>query len=220
MKKDAESIQKEITKRKIDCLVHFTPTINLLGIYECGAIIPRNELTNCAVFNIEMADYVQFPDKYRFDGKSYINTSIQRPNKLLFSRFIENKKDESFIRWCIIKIDTKYILKDNTLFSVTNAANKYNRTYIGIDGTFEKFRQMFAEKMEIQSSTSCRILTRLFLPPNFTTDEQAEVLVKDHIQVADFISVIFQNKDDLATTKAALSEYECNNFVVDSTMFP
>ncbi len=220
MKKESHLILQEISNRNIDSLIHFTPTINLLGMYECGAIIPRGRLTKLPEYNIEMEDYVEFSDNFRYDGKDFINTSIQHPNSPLFFRFIEDKKEKAWIKWCIIKISPKYICNNDTLFSVTNAANSYNRKQIGIDGSYEKFKQMFASELIIQSSCYTKRLNRINLPMNYTTDEQAEVLVKDDILVKDFISVVFQNEVDMALTKAAIPNHSCSNFIVDSSLFP
>jgi hypothetical protein len=49
----------------------------------------------------------------------------------------------------------------------------------------------------------------------FPTDVQAEILVKDSIPVDSIINVCFENVSDLAMTKAALSEFYTDNFIVD-----
>lgn len=176
-KLDSYRFKKEIANRKISCLVHFTPTINLLSILEKGFIYSRKRLEELSISVPELKDYVEFTDKIRFDDKSYINTSIEYPNSELFKRFRRKDSEMVFIDWCIIKISTHYIYESETLFSVTNAANSYNRNNIGIDGTYEKFLEMFKPSLDICSHWGQKHISRENLRNSFTTDVQAEVLI-------------------------------------------
>jgi len=57
------------------------------------------------------------------------------------------------------------------------------------------------------------------LKSKYPTDVQAEVLVKNEILVSDIIQVCFKDENDLAMGKAALSDYNTSNFVVDASLF-
>ena len=43
-KSDHSKFEAEIARRHIERLVHFTPTINLLSIFEQGSLLSRNQL--------------------------------------------------------------------------------------------------------------------------------------------------------------------------------
>lgn len=219
MKQDSIEFQKEIARRGIEYLIHFTPTINLLSIFEQGKLLSRALLERFDIDQTDIFDYVEFTDDIRFDDKSYINLSIQHPNSFLFSRFQQKTADESHVYWCVLKIDKKYIYQINTLFSVTNAANRHNKRNVGVTGDINKFRMMFANSLPIVTSYGSRTITRNGLKDKYPTDEQAEILVKNEIPVSGILQVCFKNDNDLAAGKAALSDYDISNFVVDASLF-
>lgn len=219
MKPNYLEFKEEIDTRGIKHLIHFTPTINLLSVYEQGKLLSRALLERFDIDQTDIFDYIEFTDDIRFDDKSYINLSIQHPNSFLFSRFRQKTADESHIYWCILKIDKKYIYQADTLFSVTNAANSHNKRNIGVTGDINKFRMMFANPLPIVTSYGSRTITRNGLKNKYPTDEQAEVLVKDEIPVSAILQVCFKDDNDLAAGKAALSDYDISNFVVDASLF-
>ncbi|GGG88279.1 hypothetical protein GCM10007415_22860 [Parapedobacter pyrenivorans] len=219
LKQDHKEFQKEIVGRGIEHLIHFTPTINLLSIFEQGKLLSRNLLEQFDIDQTDIFDYVEFTDDIRFDDKSYINLSIQHPNSFLFNRFRQKTTHEHHIYWCVLKIDKKYIYQLDTLFSVTNAANTHNKRKIGVTGDIAKFRMLFADSLQIVTSYSSKTITRNHLKEKYPTDEQAEVLVKNKIAVSDILQVCFKDEKDLATGKAALSDYNTTNFVVDNSLF-
>lgn len=216
---DYWELRKEVNRRRIEYLIHFTPTINLLSIFEQGKLLSRALLEQFDIDQTDIFDYIEFTDDIRFDDKSFINLSIQHPNSFLFNRFQQKTSNETHINWCVLKIDKKYIYYHNTMFSVTNAANSHNKRNIGIAGGVNKFRQMFAETMQIVTSYNSRTISRNGLKSKYPTDEQAEVLVKNEISISDILQVCFKDEKDLAAGKAALSDYNTSNFVVDATLF-
>lgn len=151
--------------------------------------------------------------------KSYINLSIQHPNSFLFNRFRQKMANEHHIYWCVLKIDKKYIYQEDTLFSVTNAANNHNKRNVGVTGEIDKFRMLFANSLQVITSYNSTTITRNNLKSKYTTDEQAEVLVKNEISTSDILQVCFKDEIDLAAGKAALSVYDTSNFVVDASLF-
>lgn len=209
----------EISKREIEHLIHFTPTINLLGIFEQGKILSRALLEQFDIEQTDIFDYIEFTDDIRFDDKSYINLSIQHPNSFLFNRFRDKTKNDIHINWCVLKIDKKYIYHIETLFSVTNAANSHNKRNVRVTGDINKFQMMFADSLQIVTSYNSRTILRNGLRPKYPTDEQAEVLVKNEIPISDILQVCFKDQNDFAAGKAALSDYNTSNFVVDATLF-
>lgn len=71
----------------------------------------------------------------------------------------------------------------------------------------------------IITSYNSRTIARNGLKDKYPTDEQAEVLVKNKIPVSDILQVCFKDDNDLAAGKAALSNYNTSNFVVDASLF-
>lgn len=211
--------QKEIEERGIEHLIHFTPTINLLSIFEQGKLLSRTLLEQFDIDQTDIFDYIEFTDDIRFDDKSFINLSIQHPNSFLFNRFRQKTANEHHIYWCVLKIDKKYIYQADTLFSVTNAANSHNKRNVGVTGDIAKFRMLFANALQVVTSYNSRTVSRNNLSAKYPTDEQAEVLVKNEIAISDILQVCFKDEKDLATGKAALSDYNTSNFVVDASLF-
>ena len=218
LKQNYIEFQKEIESRGIEHLIHFTPTINLLSIFEQDKLLSRALLEKFDIDQTDIFDYIEFTDEIRFDDKSYINLSIQHPNSFLFNRFRQKTADEHHIYWCVLKIDKKYIYQTDTLFSVTNAANRHNKRNVGVTSDINKFRMMFANSLPIVTSYSSRTITRN-VKDKYPTDEQAEVLVKNEIPVYDILQVCFKDEKDLATGKAALIDYNTSNFVIDALLF-
>jgi len=211
--------ENELVERDIKYLIHFTPTINLMSIFEQGKILSRALLEKFDIDQTDIFDYIQFTDDIRFDDKQYINLSIQHPNHFLFNRFQQKTKEHTHINWCILKIEKKYIYYAETLFSVTNAANGFNKRNVGVSGDIQKFKMMFSDNLKIVTSTSSRIISRNQLNAKYPTDEQAEVLVKYEIAVDDIMQICFKDEHDLAAGKAALNGYDTSKFVVDNSMF-
>ncbi|AQW99525.1 DUF4433 domain-containing protein [Elizabethkingia anophelis] len=219
LKSDYTEFQKEITDRGIEHLIHFTPVINLLSIFEQGKLLSRALLEKFDIDQTDIFDYVEFTDEIRFDDKSYINLSIQHPNSFLFNRFQQKTANEHHIYWCVLKIDKKYIYQLETLFSITNAANSYNKKNVGVTGGIAKFRMLFENSLQVVTSYSSRTVVRNNLKSKYPTDEQAEVLVKNEILVSDILQVCFKNEQDLAAGKAALNGFDTSKFVVDASLF-
>jgi hypothetical protein len=211
--------KKEISDRGIEHLIHFTPTINLLSIFEQGKLLSRALLEKFDIDQTDIFDYIEFTDDIRFDDKSFINLSVQHPNSFLFNRFREKTKNDVHINWCVLKIDKKYIYQTDTLFSVTNAANSHNKRNVRVTGDIAKFQMMFANSLQIVTSYNSRTISRNGLKTKYPTDEQAEVLVKNEISISEILQVFFKDEKDLAAGKAALSDYNTRNFVVDASMF-
>lgn len=219
MELDKDKIKEDVLERGIQWLVHFTPTFNLLGIFQEGKILSRAKIEGIGVDITDITDFIQFTDEIRYDDKNFINLSIQDCNHFLFNVFRRKTKESPDVVWCVIRIDPSVIWSHDTLFSVTNAANSHNKRHVGISGDFQKFSMMFSERLEVISFNSRRVLTRNGLRKNLTTDEQAEVLIKDEIDSDNIIEICFASEQDLATTKAAFSGYDTSKFRVDSTAF-
>lgn len=219
LKPDSIEFKNEIAKRGIECLIHFTPTLNLFSILENRELMSRAKLESLDIEQFDILDYVQFTDDVRYDDKNYINLSLSWPNTFLFSRFRQKTYDNFTINWCVLKIDPKHIYDENSLFSVTNAASNAAKKQFGISGDVNKFRMLFKEQLNINTFNGVRTLSRNSLHSKYPTDVQAEVLVKDSIPSESIMEVCFDSKEKLAEAKAAMSSFDTNNFIVNKEIF-
>jgi len=206
--------KKEISDRGIEYLIHFTPTINLLSIFEQGKLLSRALLEENSIDDF-LLDFIEFTDLKRFDDSRYINLSVSSPNYFLFNKFRERTKDKSYVNWCVLKINPKYIYQKDTLFAVTNAASSIAKNTYRISGDIQKFKKLFENGIISKIGN----LQRGTLKSKYPTDVQAEVLVKNEILLSDILQVCFNDEADLARGKAALSDYNTSNFIVDTTLF-
>lgn len=214
LKQNHVEFQQEINERGIEYLIHFTPTINLLSIFEQGKLLSRSLLEKNDIDDT-LLDFIEFLDSIRYDDKQFINLSISSPNYYLFNRFRERTQDKPYINWCVLKINPKYILQKDTLFAVTNAASSIAKNNYGISGDILKFKKLFDNGLSLKIG----VVQRGNLKSKYPTDVQAEVLVKNEINIKDILEVCFKDEADLARGKAALNNYNTSNFLVDSTLF-
>ena len=87
---EAVAISAFAKERGISRLVHFTPFLNLLGIFTTRAIMPRDSVVEYAESHQEedLLEYVTWNDSNRHDGRTNcINLSVQRINEPLFRSF-------------------------------------------------------------------------------------------------------------------------------------
>ena len=70
VKPDYIDFKNEITKRGIQYLIHFTPTINLFSILENQELMSRAKLESLDIEQFDILDYVQFTDDVRYDDKN------------------------------------------------------------------------------------------------------------------------------------------------------
>lgn len=215
-KLDYQHIEQVVKKRSIKNLIHFTPTINFMSMVEQQAILSRDHLEKLDIEQYDVLDYVQFTDSIRYDDKSYINLSITEPNRFLFRKFRERTKNDPSIEWCVLKLKTELLYWHDTLFSVTNAAS-YAAKREGINGTSHDFEKLFQSELLLKNRV-CRFSG---MANNLTTDNQAEVLVKNKIPFSYVEEVCFVDECSMASTLAALSflEFDTSIFTIDKSLF-
>lgn len=219
LKANYKEFQEEIERREIDCLIHFTPTINLFSILENNELMSRAKLENLDIEQFDILDYVQFTDDVRYDDKNYINLSLSGPNTFLFSKFRQKTKDDFTLNWCVIKINPKHIYDSETLFAITNAASNAAKRQYGISGDLNKFKMLFTEQLNINAYNGVRTISRNSARLKYPTDVQAEILVKDKIPTDSILAVCFESEEKMAEAKAAMSSFDTSNFIVDKEIF-
>ena len=185
----------ELANRKIDNIVHFTRLSNLRSILKHG-IVPRSDQE---IFNIKSV----CNDVKRFDHRmDATSCSITFPNDKIFRKFREKYPNE---KWVVLILDAKVILSTENVceFFLTNAANKIMRSQSGFG--LRHFQNMFNNEITIQKSVgSSYTCIRQQMPDNFTTDVQAEILIRGKIEKYYIKKVVF----DEVETK---NEWYANN---------
>lgn len=156
-----------LIERKIKRLVHFTSINNLDSILEHG-------LLSVNLLKSNNMNYI-CSDEYRMDCKlDYICNSISFPNYKMFY----SKRMNTNYEWIILTINSNILLhKLSAEFYKSNAAsNDYslNRDYTGNGSLMSMF---YNEDRETN------------LPSNYTTNPQAEALIKDNITKSYITSV-------------------------------
>lgn len=219
LKTNHKEFQEEIKRREIECLIHFTPTINLFSILENDELMSRAKLENLDIEQFDILDYVQFTDDVRYDDKNYINLSLSGPNTFLFSKFRQKTKDDFTLNWCVIKINPKHIYDSETLFAITNAASNAAKRQYGISGDLNKFKMLFSEQLNINTYNGIRNISRNSAQLKYPTDVQAEILVKDRIPTDSILAVCFESEEKMAEAKAAMYSFDTSNFIVDKEIF-
>lgn len=174
MDNEKEKIVSFLKENNIEYLVHFTPIKNLKSILEHG--ICSNKY--CNEHGIKFIP----TDSDRLDGYTdFVSLSISFPNYKMFYKKRQTM-DEDFAVLLIDSSVLKLYDQKERKFSNKNAAS--NNSQKG--GSFEYLKQMF-ERPSLRE--------KLGLQENYTTDPQAEVLIKGRIPT-DYIKEIHINTLD------------------------
>lgn len=186
--------------RNIKSLYHFTTIENYISILERRYIYSRNIMEKLAIQQDTFftGDYTENIDKYRFDGLTeYINLSLSRPNWYLLEQY-KKRADLHSYEWCILEITLRPMEIDSTSFAVCNAASRSAGNY-GIKAGVEGLKSLFQDEV----TSGSRKFSRYGLPEHFTTDIQAEVLVKDSISIQEIKNCFLPNESALSRHSSA-----------------
>lgn len=161
---EIEEIQKEVQRRGIEHLLHFTKISNLESILHHG-LITRDKIP---------LDHIEQTcnDQLRLDKTNGICLSVSFPNYRMFYRYRKKFPDVS---WIVLGIDPRLLWEKECFFSHTNAASIASRSIpwpqrSGISGFNKMFSDISAQRSE------------LTIPDCYTTDPQAEIMVFENIE--------------------------------------
>jgi len=205
-KPNKATFEAEVKRRGITRVVHFTPTINLISIYEQKALLSREQLKRLTVEypDLHLADYIEVNDQLRLDNlNDYLNLSIQHPNHWLFRKFRDSCRNWCD-SWCVITLPPECLWYRDTMFSIGNAASSYSKRH-GINGQYETFCSLFQEEVVAGNMYNQRILTRADLADCHPTDAQAEVLVKARIPIDCISEISFETQEEASRSRAAIA---------------
>lgn len=149
--------------KNITSLVHFTKIENLPTILQRG-ILSDNILDRLGI------PYSK-SDEYRWDNKlDFVCNSISFPN---YKMFYAKRMEDNEQKWAVLTINSDILVhKLSTEFYKTNRANSIYNCSCKVYNTNECLNDMFYQENRDDN-----------LPSNYTTDPQAEVLIKNSIKV-------------------------------------
>lgn len=198
---DINEITNYLDSRNVTSFFHFSPICNLDSILQNG-ICSRDYCDSCGI-------KYQHTDVTRYDNlNEFISLSISFPNYKM--RYM--KEQELNQRFVIIEIDPAIIKKfgiSERLFCDMNASiskNKRNDKTIGPN--LKHLKSMFYSENIIRKIRE--------LPSHYTTDPQAEVLVKGPIPIEYFKKIHFDNNKDFTHY---FEKYHSPLFVEDRSYF-
>lgn len=185
-------MKKEVERRDIEYIVHFTRFENLNSILENG-------LKTREYLEQHMPDAI-FNDSYRYDGfKNSICCSICHPNYKMFYPLREADKNNE---WVVIGIKKDVIWEKDCAFCVENAASN-NVTAIPI----EKRKGKKAFKKLYKDIEGRPTRDELGITKTCPTNPQAEILVFDNIEPENIIGIAFQNNERVEEYKKLYKDF-------------
>jgi hypothetical protein len=191
---DADHIKREVQTRGITRLCHFTQSRKLAHILrELDGIWSTARLEELA------PDLLNRMDQSRFDGHiNHICCSIEYPNTWYLNMIRDN--DPLFKEWVILFLSPALLWREDTLFCPRNSAAHSGKL---IEGGYQAFTSLFAPRnVGTKGLTFIRNTTML---PCCPTDDQAEVLVFEHIPCSEIIGIAVLTAEQARIEKARLS---------------
>jgi len=189
-----ERIRKASERRGIQYLVHFTQVGNVPSILEHG-LLSRRELDKRGI-------PYRWNDENRFDeALDAISLSISFPNYRMFFRLRQHKRNEG-ARWVVLMLSSAILWEYKCTYHYTNAARKeFRDKYRGDLQSLGVFEGMFAPEIRGISRDPD-------IPPFYTTDPQAEVLIFQRIPTEKVLEVCVENRESLESLKLLIKS--CN----------
>ena len=212
LKLNYQDFESVIHSRDIKYLVHFTRFQSITAIIGERRILPRNKLHNVGY---NWCELVMPNSTDRWDDSAYLNTSVMHPNVNLLNIFRYRYQG---YRFCVVGIAAKYIYEEQTKFSITNATYSGAKNF-GITGNFETFNALF---MDIVPGRIGEETVRCSnLPSNYTTDPQAEILIRSEIPYDDIMFIACKSlfEHDLLASAFDVLDLPTEKICVEPALF-
>jgi hypothetical protein len=207
-----EAIKKQAERRGVTRLCHFTPSRNLIHIASgATGVLATKKLS-------QSERHVYTPtDLERLDGHpDHICCSIEFPNAWYFEK--ARNQDVLFTDWVVILVRPTYLWHNGTRFSPRNASA--GRGHRIAAGEFA-FSLLYADEVTGAYGNVFRRMPNHL--PCCPTDDQAEVLIPDHIILDDILAIAVrdetQAKAELAAFRLAGVPENRFGFVISPTFF-
>ncbi len=194
-----DAVRSEAVGRGVTRLCHVTPFRNLVHI-ATGSGLLSTALLEAA----ERRDFNQ-QDLERLDGyPDHISCSVEYPNAwyLRERRTRSTLEERLFPDWVCVCIDPCHLWSPDTLFCPRNAAADSGTL---VRGGAEAFAGLFADQvLGAGGRTWRRTAQRL---PSCPTDEQAEVLIRQEVPMADILGLVCESEAAASRVAAALEQF-------------
>ncbi len=183
---DREAIRREVEKRRISRLCHFTQARKLP--YILGN--PEGVLSTKLLME-QSPDVANYNDPHRLDGYlDYVCCSVEYPNSWYLNRV--KKQDPVFQDWVILFIDPSLVWREGTSFCPRNAAASFGRHVVsGYSGFLSLFRPLSRGAYGFTYRRAERMLECC------PTDGQAEVLVHRNVPRNKILAVAVGSRGQL-----------------------
>lgn len=187
MANDHDKIRAEVTLRGISRLCHFTQSRKLPHIL--GEL---DGLWSTAWLKRWRPDLLDQTDPLRYDGhEDHICCSIEYPNTWYLARIRD--RDPLFREWVVVFIAPVFLYQEQTLFCPRNAAAEGGSL---VQAGYNGFIRLYATQITgAQGRTRARTPMMLACSP---TDDQAEVLIQQHIPASAITGVAVANAEQMA----------------------
>jgi hypothetical protein len=191
---DQQKIKDETLRRGISRLCHFTQSRKLSHILsDLDGVWSTSKLQEKA------PDLLDQTDKIRLDGHlEHICCSVEYPNTWYLSKIRDN--DPVFKDWVIAFLNPALLWRDKTLFSPRNSAADGGAL---IRSGYAGFSRLF-----VPSLVGARGMTfarKAEMLPCCPTDDQAEVLVYEHVSRSDIIGIGVLSEEQARAEELRLS---------------
>jgi hypothetical protein len=191
---DQQKIRDEALKRGISRLCHFTQSRKLShilsdldGVWATSRIIEK------------APDLLDQTDNLRLDGQlDHICCSVEYPNTWYLSKIRD--KDPLFKDWVVVFLKPALLWRDRSLFSPRNAAA---HTGTLIQGGYAGFSRLFDQSLVGAGGRTFSRTAEML--PCCPTDDQAEVLVYEHIQRSNILGIGVLSEAQARVEKLRLS---------------
>lgn len=157
-----DQIRIAAQKRRVGCLLHFTPLPNLASIVEHGLLSRETQLAKEAFGYTSSA--------HRLD-ENHSATSIS-VSAINHDMFVSKRKDSGRGDWVVLWLSSEILWTHSCRFYARNAARREMRDHRGFLGGPWAFQEMFSE-----STTRVGSREEHGLPSVLTTHPDAEVQV-------------------------------------------
>ncbi|MBN2391968.1 MAG: DUF4433 domain-containing protein [Anaerolineae bacterium] len=175
-------------------LCHFTQSRKLAHI-----LTELDGIWSTARLKKEYPDLLDQTDFVRQDGyKTHICCSIEYPNTWYLDKI--RHKDPLFKDWVVLFLDPSLLWREQTLFCPRNAAAERGRL---VQAGYESFKRLYeVETVGAYGKSYKRSSKMLTCCP---TDDQAEVLVLEHITCSDIIGIAVETVEQARVEGQRLS---------------
>lgn len=153
-----------LKKRNIQRLVHFTKLSNLESILNNGFL--SRDLLELLSYNYSYSDEIRLDNKIDF-----ISSSITFPN---YKMFYPKRMEDTSIKWVVLSLDSEVLVNrfDAEFYRMNAACSSFSKC---------KFDPCSNEALADMFYPQDRDFD---LPINYTTNPQAEVMIKDSISAS------------------------------------